>query len=109
MDVSDSNGLRNVQVLLFDVFGTTVDWHGSLIEELAALGNKYGVGGSLFRPDERFPNQSEHQMGTGVPSPKHGGAVTLTICWFFLPQWFYLFIVNQSRNCSRGNGLVERR
>ncbi|KAJ7347904.1 HAD-like domain-containing protein [Mycena albidolilacea] len=42
---SDSNGLRNVQALLFDVFGTTVDWHGSLIEELAALGNKYGVDG----------------------------------------------------------------
>jgi hypothetical protein len=41
------SGLRNVQALLFDVFGTTVDWHSSLIQELATLGNKYGVGGFL--------------------------------------------------------------
>ncbi|KAF7368749.1 Haloacid type II [Mycena venus] len=40
--VSDLHG---VQVLLFDVFGTTVDWHGSLVDELAALGRKYAVDG----------------------------------------------------------------
>ncbi|KAJ7653073.1 HAD-like domain-containing protein [Mycena polygramma] len=33
--------LRNVQVLLFDIFGTTVDWHGSLVEELGRLGRKH--------------------------------------------------------------------
>jgi len=38
----NSNGLQNVQALVFDVFGTTVDWHGSLVEELAALGKKLG-------------------------------------------------------------------
>ncbi|KAJ7851470.1 HAD-like domain-containing protein [Mycena leptocephala] len=40
------SSLRNVQALLFDVFGTTVDWHSSLIQELATLGNKYGVDGN---------------------------------------------------------------
>ncbi|KAF8217976.1 HAD-like domain-containing protein [Mycena galopus ATCC 62051] len=40
-----SSDLRNVQALLFDVFGTTVDWHGSLTEDLATLGKKYGIDG----------------------------------------------------------------
>ncbi|KAJ7763148.1 HAD-like domain-containing protein [Mycena maculata] len=39
-------GLHDVQVLLFDVFGTTVDWHGSLTQELATLGSKYGIDGN---------------------------------------------------------------
>jgi len=30
-------GLDKVQVLAFDVFGTVVDWHGSLVRELQAL------------------------------------------------------------------------
>ena len=40
----NSNGLQNVQALVLDVFGTTVDWYGSLVEELAALGKKHGYG-----------------------------------------------------------------
>ncbi|KAJ6551863.1 haloacid dehalogenase [Mycena capillaripes] len=40
------SSLHDVQALLFDVFGTTVDWHGSLGEELATLGRKYGVDGN---------------------------------------------------------------
>ncbi|KAJ7240377.1 haloacid dehalogenase [Mycena haematopus] len=35
--------LRDVQALVFDVFGTTVDWHCSLTKDLATLGNKYGI------------------------------------------------------------------
>ena len=26
-----------VQVLAFDIFGTVVDWHGSIVREMAAL------------------------------------------------------------------------
>ncbi len=33
----------NVQAILFDVFGTVVDWRGSLIEELSAWGDERGV------------------------------------------------------------------
>ncbi|KAJ7143802.1 haloacid dehalogenase [Mycena epipterygia] len=38
--------LRNVQALVFDVFGTVVDWHSSLTRELATLGNKHGTDGN---------------------------------------------------------------
>lgn len=34
----------DVQAILFDVFGTVVDWRGSLIEELSAWGAERGVG-----------------------------------------------------------------
>ncbi|KAJ7691132.1 haloacid dehalogenase [Mycena rosella] len=37
--------LSNVQALLFDVFGTVVDWHGSVTGELSALGAKHGIDG----------------------------------------------------------------
>ncbi len=33
----------NVKALVFDVFGTVVDWRGSLIRELTAFGNGRGV------------------------------------------------------------------
>ena len=33
-----------VQAILFDVFGTVVDWRGSLIEELSAWGAERGIG-----------------------------------------------------------------
>ncbi|KAJ6531370.1 HAD-like domain-containing protein [Mycena vulgaris] len=39
------SGLRDVQALFFDVFGTVVDWHSSLTQELAILGDKYGADG----------------------------------------------------------------
>ena len=35
--------LANLKVCIFDVFGTVVDWRGSLIEDLPALGKKYGI------------------------------------------------------------------
>lgn len=31
-----NSSLHNVQALLFDVFGTVVDWHGSIVNELRA-------------------------------------------------------------------------
>ena len=34
----------DVRAILFDVFGTVVDWRGSLIEELSAWGAERGVG-----------------------------------------------------------------
>jgi 2-haloacid dehalogenase len=33
----------NLKVCIFDVFGTVVDWRGSLIEDLPKLGKKYGM------------------------------------------------------------------
>ncbi|KAG6825570.1 hypothetical protein H0H92_003231 [Tricholoma furcatifolium] len=40
--------LNNVEVLLFDVFGTTVDWRRSVERELASLVAQYGLGGSSW-------------------------------------------------------------
>ena len=33
----------NVQALLFDVFGTVVDWRGSIIADLTAFGAEKGI------------------------------------------------------------------
>ena len=35
--------IANLKVCVFDVFGTVVDWRGSLIEDLPKLGKKYGL------------------------------------------------------------------
>ena len=35
--------LSDLKVCIFDVFGTVVDWRGSLIEDLPKLGRKYGM------------------------------------------------------------------
>jgi 2-haloacid dehalogenase len=35
--------LRGVKALAFDVFGTVVDWRGSIISEAAAFGREHGV------------------------------------------------------------------
>jgi 2-haloacid dehalogenase len=37
------NGVKQVQALLFDVFGTCVDWRSGVIREAEALGRKYGL------------------------------------------------------------------
>jgi 2-haloacid dehalogenase len=37
------NAKQQVQALLFDVFGTVVDWRGSLIRELTAFGDGRGL------------------------------------------------------------------
>ena len=36
-----------VRALVFDVFGTVVDWRGSLIRELRALGRKKRISADL--------------------------------------------------------------
>ncbi|KAJ7202087.1 HAD-like domain-containing protein [Mycena pura] len=51
-------GLRNVHALLFDVFGTTVDWHASLIQELTALGETHGVGTGVYIPSFTYADWS---------------------------------------------------
>ena len=33
----------NLRALLFDVFGTVVDWRGSILKELGAVANEQGV------------------------------------------------------------------
>ena len=35
--------LADLKVCIFDVFGTVVDWRGSLIEDLPKLGKKHGI------------------------------------------------------------------
>lgn len=40
-----SAGVSNVRALLFDVFGTVVDWRGSLIADLSAFAASRGLGG----------------------------------------------------------------
>ena len=35
--------LSDLKVCIFDVFGTVVDWRGSLIQDLPKLGKKYGL------------------------------------------------------------------
>lgn len=35
--------LADLKVCIFDVFGTVVDWRGSLIEDLPRLGAKHGM------------------------------------------------------------------
>ncbi|KAK7028522.1 hypothetical protein R3P38DRAFT_2936938 [Favolaschia claudopus] len=38
-----SSPLSGVQALLFDVFGTVVDWHGSVTKELERVGKQHGT------------------------------------------------------------------
>lgn len=35
--------MEQVQALMFDVFGTVVDWRGTIVPELEALGKKHGL------------------------------------------------------------------
>jgi FMN phosphatase YigB (HAD superfamily) len=47
--------MDQVKALLFDVFGTVVDWRSSVISELEALGEKSGVApGKLPKKEEIF-------------------------------------------------------
>lgn len=41
--------MEGVEALLFDVFGTVVDWHGSVTNELKAEGDKLLPGGTCVR------------------------------------------------------------
>jgi 2-haloacid dehalogenase len=44
-----STGLRGVKALAFDVFGTIVDWRGSIIREAAAFGREHGMNADWAR------------------------------------------------------------
>lgn len=38
--------MNNIKVLAFDIFGTVVDWHGSIMREIDALG--LGIDSNAF-------------------------------------------------------------
>src|SRR5260221_12031701 len=40
---------NTVKVLAFDVFGTVVDWRGSIAREAAAIASKHGINGDWER------------------------------------------------------------
>lgn len=40
-----SAALQDVEALIFDVFGTVVNWRGSVTKELVDLGKKYSLPG----------------------------------------------------------------
>nr|WP_298380837.1 hypothetical protein [uncultured Halomonas sp.] len=44
--------LADLQILGFDVFGTVVDWHGSIVREVGALG--LGIDGAEFALAQLF-------------------------------------------------------
>jgi FMN phosphatase YigB (HAD superfamily) len=47
--------MDQVKALLFDVFGTVVDWRSSVISELQALGEKSGIApGKNYQERENF-------------------------------------------------------
>jgi len=35
--------MQSIKALIFDVFGTVVDWRSSVIAELRELGEKHGI------------------------------------------------------------------
>lgn len=41
--------MDGVEALVFDVFGTVVDWRSSVVEELRSLGKKHSVGETTIR------------------------------------------------------------
>lgn len=46
--------MNHVKVILFDVFGTVVDWRSSIIREVAAVGEKLGVSTDWGRFADRW-------------------------------------------------------
>lgn len=42
------NILKDAEVVMFDIFGTVVDWRTSVTKEIQELGQKYGVGALFF-------------------------------------------------------------
>ena len=56
----------NISVLFFDVFGTVVDWHGSVVREVEE--QSPGVSGNDFRPcmegGVRARNEESHVRRT---------------------------------------------
>lgn len=42
------SALEGVEALIFDVFGTVVDWRGSVTKDLEDLGRKYSLEGAPY-------------------------------------------------------------
>jgi len=42
--IYDPTAISPLKAIVFDVFGTVVDWRGSVTRELAALGREHGIG-----------------------------------------------------------------
>ncbi|KAJ6590875.1 HAD-like domain-containing protein [Mycena sp. CBHHK59/15] len=98
--------LHDVQVLLFDVFGTVADWYGSLTQELEIVGEKYNISWRISYPKSRKlaqgstgslnVDETHRQMERILNSPewKHLGAVfdekereNLNSAWHRLNGW----------------------
>lgn len=58
--------MDDVEAFVFDVFGTVVDWRGSVTEELIRLGQKYSLPGvhGILSPLCRFLTRSDLQLKT---------------------------------------------
>jgi FMN phosphatase YigB (HAD superfamily) len=56
--------MQSIKALIFDVFGTVVDWRSSIIAELQELGEKHGIKGNgaslLYRGAGTFTYAHTH-------------------------------------------------
>ncbi|KAJ6483924.1 HAD-like domain-containing protein [Mycena sanguinolenta] len=68
-------GLADVHALLFDVFGTVVDWHGSVTRELERLGKKHGIDGDW----NEFAKTWRRGYLENTRRIAHGGEGSLTV------------------------------
>ena len=60
--------LKNVKALTFDVFGTVVDWRGSVAREIKAMGDKKG-----FQLDwEKFADEWRNGYGPSMDKVRSG-------------------------------------
>ena len=71
--------LSDLKVCIFDVFGTVVDWRGSLIEDLPKLGKKYGLDTDWTSFADDWRGLYQPQMGRvrkgELPCKRYGRAV----------------------------------
>ena len=74
--------MDNVEVLLFDVFGTVVDWYGTIKAELARTGENFGPSGMSLSADVitclfLSTLMLVQVQRTGTPSSGIGGGNTM--------------------------------
>ncbi|KAF7376880.1 Haloacid type II [Mycena sanguinolenta] len=67
--------LADVHALLFDVFGTVVDWHGSVTRELERLGKEHGIDGDW----DEFAKTWRRGYLENTRRISHGGEGSLTV------------------------------
>ncbi|KAG6901646.1 hypothetical protein C0995_009645 [Termitomyces sp. Mi166 len=68
--------LKGVEALLFDVFGTVVDWRRTVERELGALAVRHDLSGYLLIPQETVMTKP-HEKSSPQKSKKKGGKLTL--------------------------------